>query len=406
MKEKSITELLDEKRTIKNESVGIIETARRENRALNTAENEKLNRNTLRMQEINAEIMGRREMNEILPQKRDHQGSAFSLRRAILAMAERREQSSVEMRVIEEGRQAAAYTGQSTAGGILLPTESRAALSAGGVSGIVDTDTLDVILPLQAALVLAKAGATFVTGLRGNVAFPSYSGTKIDWVEETGSAGDGTGTITAGKTFTPHRLSAYVDISKQLLIQDAVGIEMYIRRSIAEAMAAKIEEAAFAATHDNENAPSGLFVGFDKAEADFDWEGVVTMETDLETQNALTGRPAYIMHPSLVVRAKTTVKDTSGADGFVLGDKERAGLLNGYPLLRTSNIPKGIGTGKAGFGAVFGNWSDFFVGQWGAVELLVDPYTQATKGTVRLVVNSYWDLGAIRDESFVLAAFK
>ena len=31
------------------------------------------------------------------------------------------------------------------------------------------------------------------------------------------------------------------------------------------------------------------------------------------------------------------------------------------------------------------------VGQWGGIEVVVDPYTQALKGTVRLVVNSYWN---------------
>ena len=34
-------------------------------------------------------------------------------------------------------------------------------------------------------------------------------------------------------------------------------------------------------------------------------------------------------------------------------------------------------------------------------DLVVDPYTQASKGCVRLVVNAYFDAGAVRDEAFV-----
>ena len=55
---------------------------------------------------------------------------------------------------------------------------------------------------------------------------------------------------------------------------------------------------------------------------------------------------------------------------------------------------------------MFGNWFDYFVGQWGAIDMTVDPYTQANRGLVRIVVNSYWDMGKIQDESFSIAAMK
>ena len=117
------------------------------------------------------------------------------------------------------------------------------------------------------------------------------------------------------------------------------------------------------------------------------------------------GNLAYIMHPSLVGKAKTKVKDVSGAGGFIFGN-EGIGMLNGYRALRTNNIPKGLQDGKDEFGIVFGNWADYFLGQWGAIDMTVDPYTQATKGMVRLVINSYWNMGMIRPESFTIASMK
>lgn len=134
-------------------------------------------------------------------------------------------------------------------------------------------------------------------------------------------------------------------------------------------------------------------------------------ETNADVQNALFGNLSYILHPALVGKAKTKVKDSSGAGGFIFtgnGD----GQLNGYKALRTNNLPKALrGTTepeKAGdeYGIVFGNWADYFVGQWGGIELLVDPYTQALKGTVRLITNSYWNMGFIRKESFCIASMK
>ena len=55
---------------------------------------------------------------------------------------------------------------------------------------------------------------------------------------------------------------------------------------------------------------------------------------------------------------------------------------------------------------VFWNWDDFFIGQWGAIDMQVDPYTQNVRGMIRLVVNSYWDMGVIREESFAAAKLK
>ena len=41
------------------------------------------------------------------------------------------------------------------------------------------------------------------------------------------------------------------------------------------------------------------------------------------------------------------------------------------------------------------------IGQWGAIDLTVDPYSQATNGKVRLVVNAYFDAKPRRADAFV-----
>jgi hypothetical protein len=34
---------------------------------------------------------------------------------------------------------------------------------------------------------------------------------------------------------------------------------------------------------------------------------------------------------------------------------------------------------------IFGNWADLVIGMWGSLDLMVDPYTGSTAGTVRVV---------------------
>ena len=41
------------------------------------------------------------------------------------------------------------------------------------------------------------------------------------------------------------------------------------------------------------------------------------------------------------------------------------------------------------------------IGQFGsALDVLVDPYTQAASGAIRIVINSYWDTAFRRGDSF------
>lgn len=422
-KEKSITELKDEKNQISARSKAIIEKARGEKRQLNAEENEQLGANQCRMAEINLEIEEREDENRQKGRSHQPKGGRFSLRRAISNMVDGNPQNDVEAEVIE-----AATTHHNTSGaqmadrrGIVVPVnmEKRAAFTAATEAAtgvIIDEEQQEMLLPLQSALVLSRAGARFMTGLQGNIYWPEFSGANVFWEAENASAKDGAGAFSKRNLFKPLRLTAYVDISKQLLVQENASVEAYIRQAIAVAIAQKIEQTAFSEKTGVENTPDGMFGTLDAdIKGDMTWAQIVAMETNADMQNALFGNLSYILHPALVGKAKTKVKDASGAGGFIFtgnGD----GQLNGYRALRTNNLPKGLrGTPAAGeqeaipgdeYGIVFGNWADYFIGQWGGIELLVDPYTQALNGTVRLITNSYWNMGFIRKESFCIASMK
>lgn len=422
-KEKSITELKDEKNQLIARSKGIIAKAKGEKRQLNAEENEEIGANQCRMAEINLEIEERTAENQQTGRSHAPKGGKFSLRRAIANMVDGNQQNDAEAAVIE-----AATAHHNTSGaqmadrrGIVVPVnmEKRAAFTAATEAAtgvIIDEEQQEMLLPLQSALVLSRAGARFMTGLQGNIYWPEFSGANVFWEAENASAKDGAGAFSKGDLFKPLRLTAYVDISKQLLVQENTSVEAYIRQAIAVAIAQKIEQTAFSEKTGVANTPDGMFGTLDaNIKGDMTWAQIVAMETNADVQNALFGNLSYILHPALVGKAKTKVKDASGAGGFIFtgnGD----GQLNGYRALRTNNLPKGLrGTPTEEkqeavpgdeYGIVFGNWADYFIGQWGGIELLVDPYTQALKGTVRLITNSYWNMGFIRKESFCIASMK
>lgn len=412
-KEKSITELKDEKKQFSSRSKAIITAAKGEKRQFTAEENEELGAAQARMAEINLEIEERQDENRQQGRKQQPQGGKFSLRRAIANMVDGNQQNDVDAGVID-----AAITHHNMSGAqmadkrsIVVPVniENRAAFTAAteAATGVViDEEQQEMLLPLQSSLVLARAGARFMTGLQGNIYWPEFSGANVFWEGENAQAKDGAGKFSKGKVFKPLRLTAYVDISKQLLVQENTSVEAYIRQAIADAIAQKIEQSAFSVSKDVDNTPDGMFHTLDaNIKGAMTWEQIVAMETAADMQNALFGNLSYILHPSLVGKAKTKVKDASGAGGFIFAGNGD-GQLNGYRALRTNNLPKELGEASDEFGIVFGNWSNYFLGQWGGIELLVDPYTQALSGTVRLITNSYWNMGFIRKESFCIASMK
>ena len=405
MKKKSVTELMDEKAQLSIRSKEIIDGAKAEKRMFNDEENGELAEIQARMAEINVEIEEVREENRKEPIKKiEKKMEKFSLRKAILAQMNGKAQREAEQCVIDEAVKLNNRSGlEMTEGSLVVPMSYRAAVATGSTGGaFVDEEQQEFLFPLQNSLVLAQAGARYMTGLTGNISWPKGTAANVFWEGETDEAPDGAGAFSKSAAFSPKRLTAYVDISKQLLVQENKDVEGIIRQLITDAIAQKLEATAFSGEGGNSDTPNGIFATIEASAGTFDWATIVGMETSVDTGNALLGNLAYVMHPKLVGKAKTKVKDASGAGGFIYGS-DGQGYLNGYKALRTNNV--GCDDSND-YIAVYGNWYDFFIGQWGAIELLVDPYTQATKGMVRLVVNSYWNMGVIREESFAAAKLK
>ena len=376
-------ELIDRKEQLRAELNSMLDNAEKEQRKLTEDE-------TTRFEALNTEI--RNLDKQIIDIKKEtkevRKMGKFSLLKAINDIANNRQLDERALEVVNQGITEMRKAGQNYSGQIQLPLEERAAVQAsveGQGAETVAEDLLNILEPLRAKLVLAQAGASYMTGLVGNISIPAYSGSQVTWEGETASAKDGAGTFTEVK-LEPHRLTAYIDLSKQFLIQDSVSAEEMLKRDIVNAIANKLE-ATILGSETIVNAPEGLLKGVVADSKAITYEDIVNMEATLEGAN-VRGDIKFVVSPSAKAKLKTTKLD-AGSGKFAMEGNE----VNGYPVLCTSAV--------AGKGVIYGNFNDLVIGQWGGIDLTVDPYTQAANGKVRLVINAYFDAKRRRPESFV-----
>lgn len=163
-----------------------------------------------------------------------------------------------------------------------------------------------------------------------------------------------------------------------------------LKRDIVSAIASKLEATILGKEAGDANKPAGLLNSVVADGSAVTYKDIVKMEADLEAKN-VRGDIKFIVSPSAKADLKTTAKNQNS---FLMEGNE----VNGYPVLCTSAV--------ADKGVILANWSDLVIGQWGGIDLTVDPYTQAANGKVRLVINAYFDAKPRRADAFIKKVLK
>ena len=315
----------------------------------------------------------------------------FSLIKTINDIVNNRSLTDEAQVVLNAGTEEMRKAGLSYSGQIQLPVAENREAPAAIVAGqetygaeVVAVEKMNILEPLRNRMVLSQAGATYLTGLVGNVSIPTYTGSNVGWKGELVDAEDGKGTFDSIE-FSPKRLTAYIDVSKQFLAQDSVGAEEMLYRDIVNAIADKLEATILGNGAGDSNTPAGIFNVAD--EATITYANIVDMETALE-EAKLYGDYKFICSPKAKAALKTTAISGQKSDLRMLMEGKE---VNGYEVLTTGNAS----------GIAFGKWDELVIAQWGSLDIVIDPYTQAKKNAVRIVVNAFFDAKPRRNEAIV-----
>jgi HK97 family phage major capsid protein len=184
-----------------------------------------------------------------------------------------------------------------------------------------------------------------------------------------------------------------------------------VRSDITKVLALAIDLACIHGTGSN-NQPLGLLADLDANLSDNivamgengaapTFAKMVELETMIAAGNADIGSLCYCTNPQVRGTLKTTEKDVTG--NYPVYIWEPGNTVNGYRTEVSNQVSHTLtkGTSDSVCSAMmFGNWADCLLGLWGTLDLLVDPYTGATSGTVRVVALQSVDIVRRRLESF------
>ena len=329
----------------------------------------------------------------------------FSLARAFYAISTNDwKDAGFEKEVFAETAKKAMNTQDDSSGGFIVPTE-------------VTNEIIEVLRPKS---VLIELGATTFTGLTGGAyEIPAGKGGIVTyWV------GEGMPLTESEESFgqvvlRPKEIGAMVRMSLNFAKRAMPDAENYVRGRLAKELGLGIDLAGLMG-QGGDYKPLGLWyipgipvfnVGTGGNGGQFLPEHIIDLEGKLEDADALEGKLAMCFHPKIRRKLmKTRVPQYSGdtKGDYIynqLGDADQL-LRNflGYPYSRTTQLPTNLVAGGDSdvTPIFFGNWEDFFIGQWGSFEIAAANQAKDVfeKRQMLLRITQEVDMNVGRKESF------
>lgn len=273
--------------------------------------------------------------------------------------------------------------------------------SAGGHTVATNLLSGSFIEMLRKRMVTAQLGATTLTGLVGNIALPRQaSGATAYWVAESGAPTESQQAFDQ-VTMSPKTVGAFTDYSRKLLLQSSIDVENFVRGDLIKQIGLEVDRVSFYGSGSS-NEPQGIKGTSGINTVNFaamapTYAEIVALETQVAADNADIGTLAYALNARGRGSLKTTEKASSTAQ-FIW---ETGNTVNGYRAEVSNQID---GDGSTTEDYFFGNWADLLIGFWSGLDLIVDPYSNSTSGTVRVVALQDVDIAVRHAESFCRGA--
>jgi HK97 family phage major capsid protein len=264
----------------------------------------------------------------------------------------------------------------------------------GGGAYLVDTANVGFIEMLRNRSVVMRMGARRLTGLQGNVTIPKQSGAATAYwlTSETTEITESQQTILQ-VVMTPKTVGAYTEISRQLLLQSTPGAEGIVSDDLAQVVAIAADYAALAGPG-TAGSPLGIIytplVGTQSGTT-LAYAGVLGMQSDLAEANVTPIRGGYVGTPATAVIMMSEMKVANAWSPCWEGNIWD-GSMCGFPAMSSNQIPTA--------GLLFGDWQELVIGEWGVLEVEVNPYANFKAGIIGVRAIYSMDVAVRRPVAF------
>ncbi|WP_299842142.1 phage major capsid protein [uncultured Roseovarius sp.] len=376
-----------------------------ETRSMGDLDTEYRNNETRYRAALIAEDEERREAGQELETRSDTEWAevmaGFEMRQVALALDEGRQLEGATAEVVSEMRAQGGYRG------VPIPWEAleiRAGETlAGGTPDPIRT--APIIDRLFASSVAARMGGSMVNVGVGELEYPvTTSDVTAGWATtETGDVPGPTAYTTLDRPLKPdHNLGVQMRITRKTLKQSGSGLEQAVRRDMNGAIAEALDRAVFLGSG-AAGEPTGILAG---AAA---W-GI--------TETAIDAAASWAAFRAAVIRFMVANAANSAGDVRLLLRPEVMDgmddtLISGTAVSEWDRLTKRISNVALSSNALaaptgspaesiailttnVGGVPPFFVGTWGAIDLIRDPYADAASGGLRLTALATMDVTVSR----------
>ena len=288
--------------------------------------------------------------------------------------------------------------------GIFIATElfeTRATQTTGTSAAIVPTSFRPDLFTsaLTNSTVMQAMGATVLTGLTGNVVIPRETGSPaVGWVNEDQALPTGNAAFDS-LTLSPHHVGAITELSRQLIMQASPAADGLVRQMLSRNIALEIDRAAINGTGTNAQ-PTGILNAAGIPTVAFDTDLFITTANMIAAANIAnvgTSRGFVTTNGVKGVAAKLRT-----ADGLPI---PISATFHDETVQFSNQVPNTLPPTANKHGLVYGDWSDFLIGIWSQLDILVNPYAETaySKGNILIRAMATVDFGVRRPASFVKA---
>lgn len=258
--------------------------------------------------------------------------------------------------------------------------QGRRDMTVAGVSGsqyLVSTDSMpgSFIDLLRNTSVTLRMGISRMAGLVGNVTIPRMTaGNTAYWLADESTQITESQPTIGQVSLSPKNVAALTELSHQLMQQSSPDAESLVMNSIARDIALAVDVGVLRGSGGS-GQPQGI-VGTSGVGSvtggSMDAADIVEFQADVAASNALSAGCGYVTTPAVAALLMVRPELPSTGTSRVWTGNMLEGQLFGHRAMASNQMSSAT--------MLFGDWSTVVLGEWGVLELMVNPFSDFTRG--------------------------